>query len=132
MPLMAFEPAIPATKRPQTYALDRAATEIGDEMDTMKKCLWTWRRPIKISRVLRFVLQILPADSQRIPNAADDRVRTKSTQNERSGVLTRLCRSGIARICLIQTKLTTYNSTSCTVYQGGGGGLFNKKVLSSN
>jgi hypothetical protein len=24
-----FEPAIPATKRPQTYALDRAATGIG-------------------------------------------------------------------------------------------------------
>jgi hypothetical protein len=24
-----FEPAIPATKRPQTYALDRAATAIG-------------------------------------------------------------------------------------------------------
>jgi hypothetical protein len=29
MPLAGFEPAIPATKRPQTYFLDRAATEIG-------------------------------------------------------------------------------------------------------
>jgi hypothetical protein len=29
MPLAGFEPAIPANKRPQTYALDRAATEIG-------------------------------------------------------------------------------------------------------
>jgi hypothetical protein len=26
-----FEPAIPATKRPQTYALDRAATGLGIE-----------------------------------------------------------------------------------------------------
>jgi hypothetical protein len=26
MPLAVFEPAIPATKRPQTYALDREAT----------------------------------------------------------------------------------------------------------
>jgi hypothetical protein len=29
MPSAEFEPAIPATKRPQTYALDRAATGIG-------------------------------------------------------------------------------------------------------
>jgi hypothetical protein len=29
MPRAGFEPAIPATKRPQTYALDRAVTEIG-------------------------------------------------------------------------------------------------------
>jgi hypothetical protein len=28
MPSAGFEPAIPATKRPQTYALDRATTEI--------------------------------------------------------------------------------------------------------
>jgi hypothetical protein len=28
MPPAGFEPAIPATKRPQTYALDLAATEI--------------------------------------------------------------------------------------------------------
>jgi hypothetical protein len=27
-----FEPATPATKRPQTYALDRAATGIGHQM----------------------------------------------------------------------------------------------------
>jgi hypothetical protein len=32
MPLAEFEPATPATKRPQTYALDRAATEIGAYM----------------------------------------------------------------------------------------------------
>jgi hypothetical protein len=30
MPREGFEPAIPATKRPQTYALDRAATGIGE------------------------------------------------------------------------------------------------------
>jgi hypothetical protein len=29
MPRGEFEPAIPATKRPQTYALDREATRIG-------------------------------------------------------------------------------------------------------
>jgi hypothetical protein len=29
MPRARFEPAIPATKRPQTYALDRAVTMIG-------------------------------------------------------------------------------------------------------
>jgi hypothetical protein len=29
MPSTGFKPATPATKRPQTYALDRAATEIG-------------------------------------------------------------------------------------------------------
>jgi hypothetical protein len=30
MPRVGFEPAIPATKRPQTYALDRAATGFGN------------------------------------------------------------------------------------------------------
>jgi hypothetical protein len=29
MPWAGFEPATPATKRPQTYALERAATGIG-------------------------------------------------------------------------------------------------------
>jgi hypothetical protein len=29
MPSEGFEPSIPATKRPQTYALDRTATMIG-------------------------------------------------------------------------------------------------------
>ena len=29
MPLLGFEPTIPAGERPQTYALDRAATETG-------------------------------------------------------------------------------------------------------
>jgi hypothetical protein len=29
MPRAGFQPAIPETKRPQTYALDREATEIG-------------------------------------------------------------------------------------------------------
>jgi hypothetical protein len=29
MPRAAFEPATPATNRPQTYTIDRAATEIG-------------------------------------------------------------------------------------------------------
>jgi hypothetical protein len=29
MPSAGFEPVTPATKRPQTYALDNAATEVG-------------------------------------------------------------------------------------------------------
>jgi hypothetical protein len=29
MPSAGFEPATPATKRPQTYVSDRAATEVG-------------------------------------------------------------------------------------------------------
>jgi hypothetical protein len=29
MPWAGFEPATPETKRPQTYALERAATEVG-------------------------------------------------------------------------------------------------------
>jgi hypothetical protein len=29
MPSAGSDPATPATKRPQTYALDRAATEVG-------------------------------------------------------------------------------------------------------
>jgi hypothetical protein len=33
MPSEGFEPATPETKRPQTYALDRAATEVGVNTD---------------------------------------------------------------------------------------------------
>jgi hypothetical protein len=33
MPSAGFESAIPRIKRPQTYALDQAATEIGDILD---------------------------------------------------------------------------------------------------
>jgi hypothetical protein len=32
-----FEPAIPVTKRPQTYALDSAATGIGNELTYINK-----------------------------------------------------------------------------------------------
>jgi hypothetical protein len=35
-----FEPAIPAIKRPQTYALDRAATGIGGKEVTAKENGW--------------------------------------------------------------------------------------------
>jgi hypothetical protein len=37
MPRAGFEPAIPVTKRPQTYALDRAATGIGDQYEHSTK-----------------------------------------------------------------------------------------------
>jgi hypothetical protein len=33
MPPVGFEPAIPANEPPQTHALDRAATGIGDNLD---------------------------------------------------------------------------------------------------
>jgi hypothetical protein len=39
MPLSGFEPSNPATKRPQTYALDRAATEVGTSDTSGNKCL---------------------------------------------------------------------------------------------
>jgi hypothetical protein len=39
MPLAGFEPAIPANKRPQTHALDGAATGIGPTSYTVIKSL---------------------------------------------------------------------------------------------
>jgi hypothetical protein len=36
MPSAGFEPAIPATKRPQTYALERAATGIGNNLNIFR------------------------------------------------------------------------------------------------
>jgi hypothetical protein len=38
MPSAGFEPAIPAAKRPQTYALDRAATGIGHDIEISQDC----------------------------------------------------------------------------------------------
>jgi hypothetical protein len=35
MPLAGYEPATPATKRPQTYALQWAATGIGTQVEYM-------------------------------------------------------------------------------------------------
>jgi hypothetical protein len=35
MPQAGFEPAIPATKRPQAYALDRASSGIGEQFNTV-------------------------------------------------------------------------------------------------
>jgi hypothetical protein len=37
MPLSGFEPTIPANERPQTHALDRAATGIGCESNIKRK-----------------------------------------------------------------------------------------------
>jgi len=39
MPSAGLEPAIPATKRPQTYTLDRAATDIGQRVTDIPKYL---------------------------------------------------------------------------------------------
>jgi hypothetical protein len=49
MPSARFEPATPATKRPQTYALDRAATEVGSQITKKSNC---WRMK-DISRRVR-------------------------------------------------------------------------------
>jgi hypothetical protein len=40
MPSAGFEPVTPATKRPQTYALDRAATEVGELLLDWEKYGW--------------------------------------------------------------------------------------------
>jgi hypothetical protein len=43
MPSPGYEPAIPASKWPQTYALDRAATEIGyQEILEIISEIWPW------------------------------------------------------------------------------------------
>jgi hypothetical protein len=39
MPSAGFEPATPATKRPQTYALDRVVTGIGAILEYRKKMI---------------------------------------------------------------------------------------------
>jgi hypothetical protein len=47
MPSVEFEPTIPASARPQTYALDRAATGIGlrpDLRTEMSERVLTWSR----------------------------------------------------------------------------------------
>ena len=36
MPAAGFEPAIPASERPQTYAFDRAATGVGRDKSTFR------------------------------------------------------------------------------------------------
>jgi hypothetical protein len=42
MPRAVFEPAISATRRPQTYALDRAATRIGEFLKTEYELMCTF------------------------------------------------------------------------------------------
>jgi hypothetical protein len=54
MPSAGFETATPATKRPQTYALDRAATEVGIK----KPKLFKMYKIIKIFGIL-FRFEIL-------------------------------------------------------------------------
>jgi hypothetical protein len=44
MPRVGLEPAIPATKRPQTYALDRAATGIDTTSQIQIRLLTTWHQ----------------------------------------------------------------------------------------
>jgi hypothetical protein len=41
MPSAVFEPAIPASDRPQTLALDRSATGIGN-VDNLRQIIYEW------------------------------------------------------------------------------------------
>ena len=43
MPPVGFEPTISAGERPQTYALDRAATRTGSHL-TVLFCIWRWTK----------------------------------------------------------------------------------------
>jgi len=49
MPSVGFEAAIPASERPQTYTLDRAATGIGLGKETAKKILLNFKRHTDIN-----------------------------------------------------------------------------------
>jgi hypothetical protein len=48
MPPLGFEPTIPASTRPQTYALDRAATGIGETESDGPKQLQSTRNEIQL------------------------------------------------------------------------------------
>jgi hypothetical protein len=56
MPPVGFEPAIPASAGPQTYALDRAATGIGTMGKNVAvsegKAVGTWNCPLTPSKTL--------------------------------------------------------------------------------
>jgi hypothetical protein len=51
MPSAGFEPAIPATKRPQTYALDSAATGIGGYVASCLNYLSSYKLSILLCEV---------------------------------------------------------------------------------
>ena len=58
MPPEEFEPAVPASERPQTHALDRAATGFGNQSykkrNNMVYNLHTWNWYIGVVRALMF------------------------------------------------------------------------------
>jgi hypothetical protein len=72
MPPLGFEPTIPTSARPQTYALDRAATGIGfmerlrllmincttSDYNSVFSDLWTtnWKSPLNLQRKLRYFI----------------------------------------------------------------------------
>jgi hypothetical protein len=55
MPRAGFEPVTPATKRPQTYALDRAATEIG-KIACYPIQMYAYFKPIYISVCVQYAI----------------------------------------------------------------------------
>jgi hypothetical protein len=59
MPPAGFEPSIPASERPQTHVLDRAAAGIGDYVDTKYKTLrspllWDTKQRMAVISYRRF------------------------------------------------------------------------------
>jgi hypothetical protein len=53
MPSEGFEPATPATEWPQTYALDRAATEVGRSSVLLFKKSYAYKHHTRIASMLR-------------------------------------------------------------------------------
>jgi hypothetical protein len=62
MPPVRFEPAIPASERPQTRALDPAATGIGNNFVTPRYLSW-FSRPNATLKEAEYILKILKAQS---------------------------------------------------------------------
>jgi hypothetical protein len=58
MPPVGFEPTIPANERPQTHALDRAATGIGRRHKLLGRNRRRWEDNIKLTQ-LNIVLEKL-------------------------------------------------------------------------
>jgi hypothetical protein len=72
MPSAELEPAIPATKRPQTYALDRAATGIG--MRQFRELKWSLCRELHVFAVVTNALTILYLQPRVINNLLYDSI----------------------------------------------------------
>jgi len=52
MPPAAFEPAIPASERPRTHALDRAATGKGEKNINLNACVDSNHKTVVVNTVM--------------------------------------------------------------------------------